>query len=660
MVAAQAITGRCQKGRWRPALRWFIPVRSQKPEVGNQNRKNGEPGTELRGPLRGPSIMFYNNLIYFLVAIFVFSTSTAPKAPTLGPLSALFLSCLLLYGFSRIAARLYGRARRGSSRQYFAAEKKLSLLALLLFACMVYLLDLKYYLQPLSFGGRMPILVNAAGLGVFFLLLSIMWLRARPAYEAVFHRSYSAAAFVASNIKSNLPIVLPWLVLSLAFDLLAALPLPKFQEVMSSPWGDLVVFMGFVIFLALFFPPLVRWLWGCRPLPPGPLRERIEAFCRRQNLRVPVYYWPLFEGQVLTAGIMGILPGFRYLLVTPALLATLNEEELDSVLAHEIGHVKRMHLVLYVLLFLGFSILAGSLAELLPVLILGSDMFYRLLDWFETSPEILFGALSGLVLLVAMLLYFRFVFGYFIRNFERQADLFVFRAQGTARPLISSFEKIAALSGNIRDQKSWHHFGIGERIDFLARCEQDPSLIRRHDRKVFFSLAIYFTVILVTVLAVRQVDTERLLAGYETRYTEAVLRHKVRQEPGNSLWLQLLGDLLQGREMERKAMDAYEKALALSPMNADLNNNLAWLLLTARDRSLRDPVRALTLARTAAVLKQKGYILDTLATAFWANHLVEEAVLTELKAIRLDPENRAYYQAQIERFRTTTWGRDNG
>ena len=33
--------------------------------------------------------------------------------------------------------------------------------------------------------------------------------------------------------------------------------------------------------------------------------------------------------------------------------------------------------------------------------------------------------------LLLMLVYFRFVFGYFIRNFERQADAYVFRAVGT-------------------------------------------------------------------------------------------------------------------------------------------------------------------------------------------------------------------------------------
>ena len=254
-----------------------------------------------------------------------------------------------------------------------------------------------------------------------------------------------------------------------------------------------------------------------------------------------------------------------------------------------------------------------------------------------------------------MLIYFRFIFGYFIRNFERQADLYVFKAQGTSAPLIRSFEKIAVLSGNIRDEKSWHHFGIGERIDFLEKCEQDPMLIRRQDRKVYTSMGIYFLIILCVVLGMQRIDVESMAAGLETRYAEAILEQKLKQEPENSLWLQLFGDLMQKKEMEKKAIEAYDKALALNPMNAELNNNLAWLLLTARDKSVRDPVRALTLARTAAMLKEEGFILDTLATAFWANGLVEEALALEVKAGQIDPDNIRYYRSQWEKFRTRSW-----
>ncbi len=599
--------------------------------------------------------MLYNNLLYFLVVIFVFATNTPAAKPALSPFWTLAILVAIGWGFARIAFRLFARSAPGAA-SYFSVEKRLSLLAVLVFMGVVYLLDLKYYLAPLSMGGLLPVLTDVAGLCCFLLLLILMWRAARHRYQQIFQRVYTPWAFVRANIKVNLPIVLPWLMISLLFDALRALPFPALARVLRSPWGEVVLFALFLVFLMFAFPPLVRTLWGCRPLPPGPLRERLLAFCRSQGFSSEIYSWPLFEGQVLTAGIMGIIPRLRYLLITPALLETLNEEELDSVLAHEIGHVKHRHLILYIVLFLGFSLLAGALSRPLPHLILSSDTFYRLLPQLPFAPENVLGILATAPLLVLMLVYFRFVFGYFIRNFERQADAYVFRALGTGWPLIRSFEKIALLGGGNRDEKNWHHFGIGERIDFLSRCERDRSLVSHHDRKLRLSLAGYGLAIALAVFLLHRVDADRLSAGYETRYAEAVLLQKVRQEPDNSLWLMYLGDFLQSRKMEAKAIDAYEQALALTPMSAEINNNLAWLLVTAQDKGLRNPERALTLARTAALLKERGYILDTLATAYWANGLVEEAVAAQRKAIQLDPDNRSYYLAQLDKFRAQRWG----
>ncbi len=606
--------------------------------------------------------MLYSNLIYYLVVIFVFSMTTTPREPVMAPYYGLPLFVMVLFFFYTLSGRLYRKTLESPTLSYFSVEKRLSILAVFLFVVSVFVFDIKYYLSPLSLGGALPVLENLAGLSLFFFFLSLMWWQARPVYQVLFNRRYTAIGFVISNIKANLPIVLPWLVLSLVFDLLANLPFPWFQELLNSPWGDLVLFLVFVVFLALFFPPLVRRLWNCRPMEAGPLRTEIEQFCRQQNFSSEILYWPLFEGQVLTAGIMGIVPRFRYLLVTRSLLSVLDREELESVLAHEIGHVKKFHLILYVLLFLGFSLLAGAVAELLPSFFLGSDWFYRLLDRLPVSPDGLLVFLSAILLLAMMVLYFRFLFGYFIRNFERQADLYVFKAQGSSLPLIRSFEKIAALSGNIRDQKSWHHFGIGQRVDFLEECERDRRKIKRHDRKVYLSLIVYCVLVAGLSWSMRSLDTSHLARGYELRYTRAVLEQRMEQEPGNSLWLQLLGDLMQENQMEKKAIAAYDKALKISPMKADLANNMAWLLLTAKDRSLRDPVRALTLARLAATLNEQGNILDTLATALWANGFVQEAVATEKRAARLDPDHVQYYRQQAKRFEQTSWDslhRDN-
>lgn len=104
--------------------------------------------------------------------------------------------------------------------------------------------------------------------------------------------------------------------------------------------------------------------------------------------------------------------------------------------------------------------------------------------------------------------------------------------------------------------------------------------------------------------------------------------------------------------MEKRALQAYEKAFSMEPVNPEIMNNLAWLLLTSEDLSLRDPFKALTLARGAATLQPKGYIFDTLATAFWANGLIEEAVRAEKQAILVDLGQKRFYQARIVKFTT--------
>lgn len=258
--------------------------------------------------------MFYNNLLCFLVAIFVFSASNPPEKPWLPPVVALALLLASLWLFAAVAGRQFAAA--ASAGRYFRAERRLSFLAVGLFVALVGLLDLKYYLQPLSLGDRLPVLTDIGGLAVFFLLLALVWHQGRRRYMQLFHSRYSAVGFLWSNLKANLPAVLPWLILSLVFDLLQLVPYPPLARFLRSAYGELALFGLFVVFLVLFFPPLVRVLWNCRPLPPGPLREHIASFCRAQGFRSEVLCWPLFEGQVLTAGIIGILPGLRYLLIT--------------------------------------------------------------------------------------------------------------------------------------------------------------------------------------------------------------------------------------------------------------------------------------------------------------------------------------------------------
>ncbi len=93
--------------------------------------------------------------------------------------------------------------------------------------------------------------------------------------------------------------------------------------------------------------------------------------------------------------------------------------------------------------------------------------------------------------------------------------------------------------------------------------------------------------------------------------------------------------LQKGRAAE--AMGQYQEALRIDPANRKIQNNLAWLLATSADATLRDGKRAVALAQQA--LEPSGgtdpVILDTLAAALAEAGRFSEAAQTARKALEL-------------------------
>ena len=394
-------------------------------------------------------------------------------------------------------------------------------------------------------------------------------------------------------------------------------------------------------------------------MPDGPARTHMEEFCRKQNFKyTDIMLWPLYEGKMLTAGVMGLSKRYRYLLITPALLKTLTPYEIEAVLAHEIGHVKKYHLQLYLLLFMGFGLVASLFASPLLYIVLNSNFFFHIINATKIDPETALTFWGTAPIFIIMLIYFRYVFGFFMRNFERQADAQVFKLLGDSTPLISSLEKIGWLSGNIRDKPSWHHFGIGQRVDFLEKCSKDKSLIARHDRKLYGSLILFLALMAFSGGIISNLPME-LNEGANIKFAEAVLEQKAHREPDKAIWHRLTGDLKQELGKDAESLAAYERSLALEPDNPETLNNMAWLLITSSDPTVPDIKRALLLALQASSLRPTaGYILDTLAAAYWANNMLEDALRTEDKAIRKDPANHIFYRRQMEFFLDNRWPAD--
>ncbi len=106
----------------------------------------------------------------------------------------------------------------------------------------------------------------------------------------------------------------------------------------------------------------------------------------------------------------------------------------------------------------------------------------------------------------------------------------------------------------------------------------------------------------------------------------------------------------------REAVADYERAIALNPESGGSHNNLAWLLATAPDASIRDGSRAVAHARRAVAMGENGAWLDTLAAALAETGAFDEAVEVARRAYdRSSPRNEAFRKRMELYRRGITW-----
>ncbi|MBW1785467.1 MAG: M48 family metalloprotease [Deltaproteobacteria bacterium] len=603
----------------------------------------------------------FNNIIYFIVALLVFNVhqpGAVPQRPLLLSLglllaawSAFALLCRLDCG--RLMRRIVqGNPYDGSvTARYHRLIFKHSIVSILVFTLAVYALDMKYWLEAVPVLRPFSVAHGAAALAFLLFCFSTVWYLAHPVYEAVYRPGMVRFAFVISNLRLNLPILFPWFFLSLLYDLIGLSPLSSPEGFLNRVEGQLLLFAVFLSVLMVFLPGLIRIFWGCSPVEPSERIDRLKAFLGELGFRYrDLLRWPIFEGKMMTAGVMGLVSRYRYILISDALLNALSLNELKAVMAHEAAHVKYRHLILYLVFFLGFVAISYGLYDLSLYLFFLHPSLAGLAAQGGTHFTSLFYLLLSLPMLLVLLVYFRYVMGFFMRHFERQADLYSALAMGTPEYTVSSLEKIAFAGGKSRDLPSWHHFSIRERVACLRQTLTNPDLIRRHNRMVLISFLIY-------IIAVGGLGYFLNFSTVKTRLdmgiVERVLREELKAEPHNLLLLRNLAMVCHEAGKTGEARDLYERIVAREENDAISLNNLAWLMLTEPEKDRRDPDRALALAKKAVSVERSPVYLDTLAEAYYANGLRQEAIETIMEAVSAATENLGYYRGQLERFRSS-------
>lgn len=598
----------------------------------------------------------FNNVIYFIIVLLIFNISY-PENSQGNPLSyslAMIFICWAVFlfycrhGFSRLAYQYRNGTGDNLSNRYHGLVLQLSIFSIFLFSLDVYIFQLKYWLHAIPGVKQFSVLEGILAISVFLFYLATIWYCSHAAYTLLFKSDINRRSFIISNLKLNLPILFPWLVLSCFYDLIALSPWSGPEDFLGRIEGQIIFFAFFLTILMIFIPLFIQKWWGCTPLGQSDRINEIKEFLDKMGFRYrDLMRWPIFEGRIMTAGIMGVMPRYRYILITDSLMDILSVEELKAVMAHEVGHARYGHLYFYVLFFLGYIAISFGLFEIFSNLLAFNPFLIELLNRTGGQAANLFYLILSIPILLTLLFYFRFLMGFFMRNFERQADLYSAVAMGSPAPTISSLEKIALISGKTRDLPSWHHFSIKERVDYLWRFLKEPNLLNRHNRMIALSFAVY---LICAVGLGYYLNFSPMKQDLQYRLISNMLQRQISEDPGNIELVRSLAIVYYEMNRYTEAKETYKRVLLLDGEQAIALNNLAWLLVTAPEEGLRDPERALVLAEKAVAIERSPTFLDTLAEAYYANGLVQKAIETINEAIALERGDDRYYRKQLERF----------
>jgi Zn-dependent protease with chaperone function len=251
------------------------------------------------------------------------------------------------------------------------------------------------------------------------------------------------------NLRLSLALLLPMLLWVLLLNLLPATGLtPGVRLALQA--------VGWVVIIAAA-PLLAVRLMPTRPLE-EPLRRRLDALLARGRVRVrEIRVLDTRSQKVANALVMGPLPGLRYVLVTDYLLERLEQEELEeleAIVAHEMGHAKQHHLLIKLGAVLSLAVILGA------ALAFGSHLLQGV------SPGVVLLAIPVLMLLGLVLIQ-----GGLGLVLERKADEYAARQVGVD-PTIRALEKMA--EANLLKRRTgplWnlltHHPGVAQRVERL-------------------------------------------------------------------------------------------------------------------------------------------------------------------------------------------------
>lgn len=215
-------------------------------------------------------------------------------------------------------------------------------------------------------------------------------------------------------------------------------------------WAVVTVFS---VVMNMFYARLIVPLFNKQtPLEEGSLKSKIEQYSQKVGFQLKNIF--VIDGSKRSTKANAYFSGFgreKRITLFDTLIHDLSEEEIVSVLAHEVGHYKKNHIIINLLLSVA---LTGFTLWLLSVLI-GSPVLSEALG--VNTPSFHIGLMAFAILYSPVSGITGLIMNIFSRKFEYQADNFA-KETYAADPLISSLKKLTKNNLSNLTPHPWYVF----------------------------------------------------------------------------------------------------------------------------------------------------------------------------------------------------------
>lgn len=229
------------------------------------------------------------------------------------------------------------------------------------------------------------------------------------------------------------------------------------------------LFMVLFVLLAQMAPVvLFPIFYKFEPLEDEELRRRLVVLSEHAGTRVRgVYRWRLSEKSKKANAALTGLGRTRRIILADTLLDNYTPDEIEAVLAHELGHHVHRHILKSILVQAAITFVGFWAANWTLHYAVDHHMFEELSDFANLPLLALVSVVLSFLLMPALNAYSRFN--------ERQADRYAFESIASVEPFVSSMNKLAEQNLAERTPSKWvewffhSHPSISRR---LAAAEQ--------------------------------------------------------------------------------------------------------------------------------------------------------------------------------------------